>query len=70
MNNKTIIEKPPYDIRRIWRKVCMVISKFSLISPSIRLKILKMGGVKVKGRSLIGANVVFDGIYTNLIEIG
>ena len=70
MNNKTIIEKPPYDIRRIWRKVCMVISKFSLISPSIRLKMLKMGGVKVKGRSFIGANVVFDGIYPNLIEIG
>lgn len=29
-----------------------------------------MGGVKLIGRSFIGGNVSFDGIYPNLIEIG
>ncbi len=33
-------------------------------------QIATMGGVKLHGRSYIGSNVIFDGIYPNLIEIG
>ena len=70
MNNKTLIAKPPYNLTRIWRKVCMVVAGMSLLSPSLRLKCYKMGGVKVKGKCFIGSHVQFDGICPNLIEIG
>lgn len=48
----------------------MVVAKLSLTTPSIRLNLLKLGGVKIKGRCFIGSGVQFDGIYPNLIEIG
>ncbi len=70
MNDKSLIPKPPYNLKRIWRKVCMVISTFSLLPPGLRFKMLQLGGVNLKGRSFVGSNVVFDGIYPNLIEIG
>ena len=70
MNDKSLISKPPYDLRRIWRKLCMVIGKFSLLPPILRTKCYKMGGVNIKGTCFIGSNVQFDGIFPNLIEIG
>lgn len=70
MYEKTLITHPPYNLKRIWRKVCMVISRQSLLLPSFRCKILQLGGVKIDGKSFIGSNVSFDGIYPNLIEIG
>lgn len=69
MYEKTLIPKPPYNFIRVWRKVCMVISRQSLLPPSLRFKILQWGGVKLLGKSFIGSNVFFDGIYPNLIEI-
>lgn len=48
----------------------MVISHQSLLPPNLRSKMLKLGGVKLRGRCFIGSNVLFDGIYPNLIEIG
>lgn len=70
MYEKTLIPVPPYNMTRIWRKICMVISHQPLLPPSVRCKMLKMGGVKLLGRCFIGGNVQFDGIYPNLIEIG
>lgn len=70
MNEKIYIPKPPYNINRVLAKICMVISKQSLLLPSMRLRMLKWGGVNVKGRCFIGSGVQFDGIYPNLIEIG
>lgn len=34
------------------------------------IAIIKMGGVKIKGKAFIGANVTFDGIHPELITIG
>lgn len=70
MNDTILITNPPYNLQRILRKVCMVMAKQSLTTPSIRLSLLKLGGVKIKGRCFIGSGVQFDGIYPNLIEIG
>lgn len=70
MNEKSLITKPPYNLKRIWRKVCMVIAKQSLLPPGVRCKMLKLGGVNIKGRCFVGSGVQFDGIYPNLIEIG
>lgn len=70
MNDKTLIPKPPYNLKRIWCKVCMVVACLPLLPPSIRLNCYKIGGVHIKGTCFIGSNVKFDGIYPNLIEIG
>lgn len=70
MNEKTIILVPPYNLKRIWRKIFMTIARISLLPPKVRVSCYKMGGVKVKGKCFIGSNVQFDGIYPNLIEIG
>lgn len=70
MNDKVLIPKPPYNIRRIFAKICMVLSKQSLFLPWWRCKLLKIGGVRIMGKCFIGSNVCFDGIYPHLIEIG
>lgn len=44
MNSKTLIDHPPYNIKRIVSKICMVLAKQSLTTPKIRLKMLKLGG--------------------------
>lgn len=48
MNEKTLIEKPPYNFKRIWAKVCMTLAQLALMPPSIRYKMLKMGEDKPK----------------------
>ena len=70
MNEKVLISHPPYNLQRIIAKICITIGKQPLLPPKIRLKILKLGGVKIGKACFIGANVEFDGIYPNLIEIG
>lgn len=70
MNDKTLISKPPYNLKRIWRKACMVVACFPLLPPSFRSNCYKMGGVHIKEKCFIGSNVQFDGIYPDLIEIG
>lgn len=69
MNNKTLIPKPPYNVSRIWNKLCITVAQFPLTTPRIRYNLLKWG-VKFSGRCFIGSNVRFDGIYPDLIEIG
>lgn len=51
-------------------KLCMVVSKWSCLPSGIRIRILRAGGVKIGKDCFIGANVEFDGIFPNLIEIG
>ena len=70
MNDLSLIRIPPYNIRRIWRKLWVIIGASSILPPSLRIKCYKMGGVNIKGKCFIGSNVHFDGIYPNLIEIG
>lgn len=70
MYDKSLIPIAPYDLTRIWRKICMVMAKKSLFKPSLRGKLLQWGGVKLGKACFIGSNVTFDGIYPNLIEIG
>ncbi len=40
------------------------------ITSRIRLRMLKSGGVNLRGYAFIGANVTFDGIHPELITIG
>lgn len=44
MNEKVLIPKAPYNFKRIISKICMTISKQSLLPQKIRKKILKLGG--------------------------
>lgn len=48
----------------------ITLSTTSFIPFTIRLKLLKLGGVNFKGRAFIGANVTFDGIHPEMITIG
>lgn len=70
MNELTLIPIPPYNLKRIWQKSCIVIAQIPLLPPCMRLIAIKWGGVKIKGKCFIGSNVQFDGIHPNLIEIG
>ena len=70
MNEKTWISKTPFGPKRIWAKLCMVISKWSCFPSSVRIKILRSGGVKIGKECFIGAGVEFDGLFPDLIEIG
>lgn len=71
MNPKNLIPlKPPFNLKRVWRKFWMVAATSSLLPSSIRAKFYKWGGVGIKGKVFIGSGVQFDGMYPNLIEIG
>ncbi len=70
MNEKSIIMVSLYSPKRIFRKICMVISRLSLVKPSLRVRMLQWGGVKIKKNCFVGSNVYFDGIFPNLIEVG
>lgn len=70
MNDLTIVEHRPYSLRRILSKLCMIVSRSALIPSMLRLKILRLGGIKTNGWCFIGAGVFFDEMRPELIEIG
>ena len=59
-----------YSLLRIWRKLLITLSTSPFLHCSLRLKLIKCAGVKVKDKAFIGANVSFDGIHPELIYIG
>lgn len=70
MNKKDIKATPNISLLRFWRKLMVTLSMSPFIHSKLRLKMLKMGGVKFKGSAFIGTNVTFDGIHPELITIG
>lgn len=44
MNELTLITTRPYNFKRIWQKICMVIAKQPLTLPKFRYTFLKWGG--------------------------
>lgn len=70
MNDKTWISKTPFGPKRIWAKLCMVISEWPIFPSPIRIKILRLGGVRIGNDCFIGAGVEFDGLFPDLITIG
>ena len=70
MNKISIVAHADYSLLRIWRKLLITISTSPFLHYSLRLKLIKYAGVKVKGKAFIGANVSFDGIHPEYIEIG
>ena len=70
MNEKFLISKAPYNLKRVFAKVCMTVGQLPLLPPTWRYTCLKYGGLKFKGKCFIGSKVLFDGIYPNLIGEG
>lgn len=62
--------KSSYPLKRLFAKLCVSISKSDFVSSSLRVKLLRMAGIKIGSRCFIGADVSFDGIRPDLIEIG
>lgn len=62
--------KTSYPIRRLFVKLFVIFSRSSFLTPAMRQRLLKWGGIKFKGRAYIGADVHFDGIRPDLVEIG
>lgn len=62
--------KTSYPIKRLFAKLLITISRSSFLTPGMRQRLLKWAGVKFKGRAYIGADVHFDGIRPDLVEIG
>jgi len=58
-----------YPPKRMWRKLWLSIANLPMM-PQHRAKLLKMGGVHVKGRALIYGNVGLDTVYPDNIYIG
>lgn len=61
--------KTSYPIKRLFAKLLTTISRSSFLTPGMRQRLLKWAGVKFKGRAYIGADVHFDGIRPDLVEI-
>lgn len=59
-----------YPFRRIWRKFFSIIQQNSFLPSPVRVRLLRLAGVKIGNRCFIGDNVVVDGIRPDLIEIG
>lgn len=70
MNTRAYINNPPSGIKRIWRKIMLSLSQLALLPPGLRLKCVKMGGVRIDGACYIGSNVTFDGLCPHLISVG
>lgn len=62
--------KTSYPLKRIVSKFCITLSESRWIPNALRIRLLKLGGVRVGSRSFIGANVMFDGIRPDLVSIG
>lgn len=70
MNELTLIPTPPYTLKRLFSKLCIVISQQQLLPSRLRYYMLRLGGIKIGKRCFIGSSVYWDGIYPNLIEVG
>lgn len=53
----------------MWRKMWLGIAQWPMM-PQHRAKILKLGGVNIKGRALIYGGVTIDTVYPDRIFIG
>jgi acetyltransferase-like isoleucine patch superfamily enzyme len=67
MNIKHFLEV--YPLKRLWRKFWICFAGLPML-PQCRSRILKLGGVKIKGRVLIYSNVVIDTVAPDRIFIG
>lgn len=70
MNEKTVVTKLPFSIKRIFSKLCVMISRNSIFPSRIRISILRAAGIRIGQNCFIGANVYFDEMRPELIEIG
>ena len=57
MNIKHFFEV--YSPKRMWRKMWLGLASLPML-PQHRAKLLKLGGVNIKGRALIYGGVLFD----------
>ena len=70
MNELNVIKRPSYSLRRIFSKTCLVLARLSLTIPSLRILLIRLAGVRINGHAFIGADVEFDGLNPELIQIG
>ncbi len=70
MNEKTVVTKRPYGFKRIFSKLCVMISRSPIFPSQVRILILKAAGIKIGKGCFIGSNVYFDEMRPDLIEIG
>lgn len=70
MNQKTIINRRPFGLRRIFSKLCVIVSRWSFFPSTIRIPLLRAAGIKIGDSCFIGSNVYFDEMRPELIEIG
>lgn len=70
MNQKTIINRRPFGLRRIFSKLCVIVSRWSIFPSTIRISLLRAAGIKIGDSCFIGSNVYFDEMRPELIEIG
>lgn len=70
MNEKKPVTKVPYDLKRIFAKFCVMISRSAVFPSKIRISLLRAAGIKIGRNCFIGAHVYFDEMRPELIEIG
>lgn len=58
-----------YPPKRMWRKLWIGLSSLPML-PQHRARILRLGGVNIKGRSMIYGGVGIDTVYPDKIHIG
>lgn len=58
-----------YPPKRLWRKLWLGLSSLPMM-PGMRAKVLRLGGVNIKGKALIYGGVTLDTVYPENIYIG
>ena len=66
MNIKHFFEV--YSPKRLWRKMCLGFASLPML-PQHRAKLLKLGGVNIKGHAMIYGDVKIDTVYPDAIFI-
>lgn len=61
---------PHVSFKRFCRKLFLIIQESSFIPSRLRVFLLKLGGVSIKGKCFIGSHVSFDSLRPDLIFIG
>lgn len=59
-----------YPLKRFLRKFCITFSQSPFMTSGIRIKLLRLAGLKIGERCFIGSDILFDGMHPELVSIG
>ncbi len=65
-----MMDQAGYSLKRIWTKACISMAKSPMLPSGVRVRLWKLGGIKLRGYCFIGSDVELDGIFPDFVEFG